>query len=106
MFWLAWALLIVGGIPIWESNKACEIAGMAQEHQRKFPSKDENDRVKADLYVQELYSKASWSHIFKGMIQNLHWILLFILLPPVVFYGLIRGLLSLGKWVYRGFHAA
>jgi hypothetical protein len=107
VLWVIWAFFVLVVSPIQEAKQAQASAAFYYARWAEIPIKDESDRVERDKENKERWKHASLSHIYKTeMIPNLHWVLLLIILPPALLYGLIRGTISFCKWLYNGFHAA
>ena len=107
LLWMIWALFVLVGLPILEVKRAGESAATMYKWSHEYPIQDEKERAERDRLDNERWAHASLAYIYKNEVfPNIHWFLLFIALPPIILYGLIRGVISVGKWIYSGFRAA
>lgn len=97
--WVVWCLLVY---PLWRQQRAetafhAEMADCYQHELGKGP--DFRDCLQ---YAEVISGVDSWS--LKSYFERESWFLaLFVVMVPLVAYGLCRGIGALSMWVRRGF---
>ena len=46
---------------------------------------------------------SEWAHMFRDMMSNPGSVVILFLVPPVVGYGILLGMLATVRWILRGF---
>lgn len=99
-----WTVYVLVGFPIQQVNQRSEFAASSYGFNLSYPPKDEKEKEERERNQKALWAEANLAHIYKTEIfPNFHWVLLAIFFPPAILYGLIRAVISLSRWLFRGF---
>ncbi len=104
VLWVIWGLFLFGWLPLQQIHRAQRFA--QEMYARDLDAIPSNERERAEWKARqdERRARASWSHVYKSeVIPNIWLFLAAAVFVPIIAYALVRGVLVIVGWLFRGF---
>lgn len=103
---IAWAFLVLVVFPLREIADAQGYAVQSAVRSGNYNTGSPQDRAKVEAEVLKAMERATLPYFYREkMLPNWPWYLAALVIPPALFYGLVRGITAITAWVLKGFRA-
>ncbi len=103
VLWGMWILFVLVGMPIWTVHDAREEAKFAEAESRTYANAGKQEEAGRALARAQQYKRMTLARAYQELYAEWPAVLAFLIVPPVVLYGLLYGSVLLFAWVRRGF---
>jgi hypothetical protein len=103
---VGWAFFFLLVFPLQKVSRAQDLVAQSPAFEAAYSAGTPEARAEAERELKKALREATLPYFYRHEMLP-HWpgVLTSLVLPPVVFYGLVRGIIAVTVWVLRGFRA-